>query len=204
MTTTYYMKNDELQMAVQRFKESKNEKDFLPIFKFLNSYFRGISIRYFNKIREDIIFKSIHKIYEKIEQYDESKALFKTWVTKIIYNDNLQYINKQNRIKDDLVSYDETFDYNEGTTFIDIMSEGSVENGFYENEERKQLSSLIDDIVYEMIKKDYYELYQYTFTNKSYNDLSLELEINVNTLKSRILRQRNLLKKKFNIEKIHF
>lgn len=129
-------KKDEVQFRVERFKETKNLKDWKyitnrltkPLIKFLHNYTSN------SVLIEDTVAVTFARAYERIDEYDVLKSKFSTWIWMIAYRQCLYDIKMENRIP--TVSLD-IMDY------IEIDSNGEeANNGDYANRTDTTQSSI--------------------------------------------------------------
>jgi RNA polymerase sigma-70 factor (ECF subfamily) len=138
---------------------------------------------------EDISIDSFLMAIRKIDQYEQDKSQFSTWLFTIAKNLTLQEVKLSQR----KISMDHNID-EEGTTMKDFIQDLDVQD----------VDDPVDDIIKEKhrimmnkinsLKSPYREvIIMREIDNMSYKDISDILDINLSTLKSRIKNGRELL-----------
>lgn len=124
----------------------------------------------------------------KIDQYDEKKGEFSTWLFAIAHNVFL--IDKNKEVRDNVTSMDVEID-GEGTTIKDFLASDSEDTSELEFQNINILKAkiLIKNLSY--IKPEYAEVIRLRdIEERSYKEITEILNINMNTLKSRIRNAR--------------
>jgi RNA polymerase sigma factor (sigma-70 family) len=136
---------------------------------------------------EDLTIEAFGKAFKRLGQYTPSYA-FSTWLFKIATNNCIDFIRK-NRIS--MLSIDKPLkDEDGGELSIDIKDDMSDPE---ENIIKKQKELNLRAIV-EKLKPRYKKLVQLRyFEEKSYEEISKEMELPVGTVKAQLFRARELL-----------
>lgn len=152
-------------------------------------YLRKAMYLKFNIYNYDVIVDSILKGVRYQKSYDESVSKKFTWFSHILITETMQFLNKPNN-----------------TLSYDIMKEEDVD--FLEiahNESATQLESIdiipenFDEVI-NAIKNDsrFSTIKLVSIDNLSYIDAAEKININLNTFKNKVTRERSILKKEFN------
>lgn len=137
---------------------------------------------------EEYATEAFYIAMEKIEQYDKERGEFSTWLFRIGHNLFLIEINREKRNR--VMSMDDELD-SEGSTLKDYLS--------YEDSSDEEIEiQNIDELKSKIIKKSLHyinpELAEVIILRDiqgySYKEISELLDINMNTLKSRIRQAR--------------
>ncbi len=148
----------------------------------------GVCLRYVNnKMQaEDILQESFITIFDKIDQLNDNKA-FRGWIKRIIINNSLSFLKKQER----LLNIDEI---NENT--IDNTNDNEAkdikERILQINISQDEMLSIINNLPAGF--RTVFNLY--VFEKYKHNEISEELGISSGTSKSQLLRARKLIQKK--------
>lgn len=138
---------------------------------------------------EDLVQETFIKAFNALESYNDKYA-FSTWLYKIAYNNCIDSIRKRK-----LKTYplDKPIRTKEGEVKQEIKDDSSSpEKDFLFSERKKQIQESIDQLpprykrVIELRHKD----------EKSYEEIAEMLAIPLGTVKARIFRAREMLKKK--------
>jgi RNA polymerase sigma-70 factor (ECF subfamily) len=135
----------------------------------------------------DLTVEAFGKAFENIEKYRPDFA-FSTWLFKIATNNCIDFIRKK-RLK--TFSIDQTIEGDEGTDVrYDFASEGLDPE---EKLIKKQKTDLMRNIVDKLpIRYRQLVIMRY-FDEKSYEEISVELDLPLGTVKAQLFRARDLL-----------
>jgi len=140
----------------------------------------------------DLTVEAFGKAFENIEKYRADFA-FSTWLFKIATNNCIDFIRKK-RLK--IFSIDQTIEGEEGSeNRYDIASEGLDPE---EKLIKKQKTDLMRNIVDKLPVRYRQLVIMRYFDEKSYEEISVELDLPLGTVKAQLFRARDLL---FNIIK---
>ncbi len=135
----------------------------------------------------DLTVEAFGKAFENIEKYRPEFA-FSTWLFKIATNNCIDFIRKK-RLK--TFSIDQSIEGEEGNeSKYDIASEGLDPE---ENLIKKQKSDLMRNIVDKLPVRYRQLVIMRYFDEKSYEEISVELDLPLGTVKAQLFRARDLL-----------
>lgn len=135
----------------------------------------------------DLTVEAFGKAFENIEKYRPDFA-FSTWLFKIATNNCIDFIRKK-RLK--TFSIDQTIEGDEGTDVrYDFASEGLDPE---EKLIKKQKTDLMRNIVDKLPVRYRQLVIMRYFDEKSYEEISVELELPLGTVKAQLFRARDLL-----------
>ncbi len=136
---------------------------------------------------DDICSRSFEKAFRQIHHYDTNKSQFYTWLKTIARNTALDMIAKEQRVhpKDQYVSIDDysklPFSDNEENALDNIINEEQdAENKAYIN----GLSDTYREVAYKRL-----------IEGLSYKEIAEELDLSLNTVKTRIKRAKEQIEK---------
>jgi len=164
----------------------------------LKRYKNGIYGMIYQMIRnreetEDLVQETFIKAFKSLESYNENYA-FSTWLYKIAFNHCIDTIRKK-KLK--TLPLDKPIKLREGEVFHQVSDESQTPEGdFLFTEKRKRIQNAIDSLP---------EKYRITIIlrhkeERSYEEISQILNIPLGTVKARIFRAREILKKKLREE----
>ncbi len=167
--------------------KARNEQGLSVLYDKYAGALNGIIMRvvWDSAIAEEILSNTMLKAWSKIETYDEDKSSLFTWLATIARN---AAIDKA-RLK--------SFKNNQKT---DTISDHVYKIGFSTNQAKldvDRLITLVDDKYRIVLEKMYLEGY-------SQSDISKELDIPLGTVKTRLRKAIQLLRKELNSEKSTF
>ncbi len=135
----------------------------------------------------DLTVEAFGKAFENIEKYRPDFA-FSTWLFKIATNNCIDFIRKK-RLK--TFSIDQTIEGDEGNeNRYDIASEGLDPE---EKLIKKQKTDLMRNIVDKLPVRYRQLVIMRYFDEKSYEEISVELDLPLGTVKAQLFRARDLL-----------
>ncbi|TQS70539.1 RNA polymerase sigma factor [Ornithinibacillus gellani] len=126
----------------------------------------------------DIVQETFLKVFRFIDQYDPNRS-FKAWFYQILINTGRSYLRKQSK---------EPFAV-ESEEIIDYLHHQHAEENMLENHE--QLEDALDQL-----SETYRTILLLKYVNEcTEKEIAEILELNINTVKSRLYRARNQMKK---------
>ncbi len=132
---------------------------------------------------EDIIQESLQKVFRNIKLYN-SQYSFSTWVYNIAKNTSMDYMRKNTR--------NPILQLNENTEQAILEEKNSPESELINKQNLKRIERIINDL-----KTPYREVAELRFINDlSYEEISVMLNIPINTVKTQLKRAREVLKNK--------
>ena len=136
---------------------------------------------------DDLTIEAFGKAFNRLNQYTPNYA-FSTWLFSIAKNNCIDYLRKK---KLPTYSIDAMIEHDEGSqTAIDIHYQGDGPEKKMINKQRIQI---LRNIV-EQLKPNYRELVKLRyFKEYSYEEISVELEIPIGTVKAQLFRSREQL-----------
>jgi len=135
----------------------------------------------------DLTVEAFGKAFENIEKYRPDFA-FSTWLFKIATNNCIDFIRKK-RLK--TFSIDQSFEGEEGTeSRYDFAAEGLDPE---EKLIKKQKTDLMRNIVDKLPVRYRQLVVMRYFDEKSYEEISVELDLPLGTVKAQLFRARDLL-----------
>ena len=136
---------------------------------------------------EDLTLEAFGKAFDRLAQYTPNYA-FSTWLFKIASNNTIDFIRKK-RIK--LISIDSTTQDEEGSTL-----RYDVKDGKRDPEEEIIQSQKVElmRLIVQKLKPRYRTLVELRyFEEKSYDEISEELDLPLGTVKAQLFRARDAL-----------
>ncbi len=170
--------------------------DFDIIYKSIEKVFKKVFKTVRNEVLYDYIVDNIYKVFNDINKFDGKKSMFLTWLFVVVKNNYLGYEIKKNSryiLTDSFLEYEDIFVYDIFDT-LDVELDFSV---------TLKVHDVFINNVYPNLKSEYkIALQKREFEHKSYDDISKELKLNLNTTKSRIKLARESVIKKLKKQKI--
>ena len=188
------IKNNEINSVIA--KALKGDEDAYA--KLLHRYKNGIFKMIYQIIKnkeetEDIVQETFIKAFKSLHSYSD-KFAFSTWLYKIAYNHCIDTLRKK-KLKTQ--SLDKPIELKEGSVKFQIKDERyNPENAVILNEKKNKIDITINSLPSKYKKVI---LFRHHY-DKSYQEISEELNIPLGTVKARIFRARELLKKKLKEE----
>jgi len=134
----------------------------------------------------DVATESFITSLERIDMYDPDKAVFSTWLFTIAKRLMIQKLREKNK-----------FSSIETPTYDGISINDSLTVDLYDYEQDKEINDYKTEIIKKlipMLPKKYADVLTLRhFKNYSYQDIADELNVNLNTIKSRIRQARLLI-----------
>jgi len=165
---------------------------FEVVYKASNSFVYNVAFRVVNN-REDAmevaqeVFMVIH---DKLKTF-RYESSFKTWIYRITANHAINFAKKNARTK--TVPFEESF------------GEGAVESDVHTKMEQEHNSNLVESLLAELNPDQRACVVLRDIQGLSYEDIAQALNININTVRSRLKRSREKLlsvRQKVNYEKV--
>lgn len=182
-------KDETLQEISMRFYETRSEVDFTRLYYRIKP---GISVYLKDLVpsweeREEVIATTFAKIWTKIHQYDPFWN-FSTWAYRIARNEALLFFRSKKR----------TYSYN-AMEEMGINMESRLLSTFneYDEEEENPIETLHALVLTEICKLP--ECYKSVLTlreveKKKYEEIAQELDMKINTVRTRIHKARMLIR----------
>jgi RNA polymerase sigma factor (sigma-70 family) len=138
---------------------------------------------------QDLVQETFMRAFNTLESY-RSEFRFSTWLCKIAANCSIDYLRKK-KIK--AYSMDKPFETKNGTVEVELEDKGANPE---ETLLRKQQMISIEEAI-ESLPPKYKQVIVYRHhDDKSYEEIARIMNIPIGTVKARIFRARELLKKK--------
>ncbi|HPG29144.1 MAG TPA: RNA polymerase sigma factor [bacterium] len=164
---------DSFMVLIEPFKEK--------LFNFIASKLKDASTA------EDILQNAFLKAFENIGKF-EFKSLFYTWLFSITLNELRHYWRKQKKNKEDSIETE----IGENFKIADVLRDNKT--NIQEQIEMRELENHIFDSVLRL-PDIYREIVLLRYYDKlSYEEIAVELEVNIGTVKSRLANSRDKLK----------
>lgn len=142
-----------------------------------------------NEEKQDIIQDSYFKLFSKSSYYNASDSKFTTWFYTIIKNTAIDYLREKKHKGRNLVN--KTLDASYFSDFIRSQTFDSPEETLH----KKELYNLIDNLIKKLPSKQR-QIIQLVFReNPAYKELSKRLDCPISTIKARIHKGKQSLKK---------
>ncbi len=189
------------ELAIE-FKKTKSERAYNELYKKIKPGLWS----YINKIvndpmvADDITSTTLTKIYLKIDQYDESYQIT-TWAYRIAYNESIGWIRFNNKKISINVFTDAGIEPPSRDLTVSHELSNKTDDDFWEEEnqiiEKFRLTKEAINALPPMYKNYMVERF---INHRSYNDIlnimsNHEKNINLQTVKNRIFRGKNIVKK---------
>ncbi len=182
---------------VQRATKGKDQQAFSDLMEKYKDpiYYMLLKMVNNNDDAEDLTLEAFGKAFNKLNQYTPNFA-FSTWLFKIATNNCIDFLRKK---KKNVMSIDNRVSNNDGDEFMfEIKSDGMTPEEITVNEQKIQL---IRKYV-KKLKPRYQILVEMRyFKEMSYEEISIELNIPLGTVKAQLFRAREFL---YNIMKHSF
>lgn len=169
--------------------QSGNMKAFENLVSTYESYIYNLSYRMFNNVldAQDVTQEIFVKIYKNISKF-KFNSKFKTWIYRIAINTCIDELKKK---KERIFERIDNEEY-EGTSEFPDVSGKTPEEQLLENEMRNEIRSIVKSLPLKyripVILRD--------FQGLSYDEISVALDIKMDTVKVRINRGRLKIKEK--------
>ena len=182
---------------VQRATKGRDQQAFSDLMEKYKDpiYYMLLKMVNNNDDAEDLTLEAFGKAFNKLNQYTPNFA-FSTWLFKIATNNCIDFLRKK---KKNVMSIDNRVSNNDGDEFMfEIKSDGMTPEEITVNEQKIQL---IRKYV-KKLKPRYQILVEMRyFKEMSYEEISIELNLPLGTVKAQLFRAREFL---YNIMKHSF
>ncbi len=195
--------SDRAKEDLELVKRAVKKKDQAAFKKLMSRYKDSIYFMVLKMVHdpsdaEDITIESFGKAFNKLDSYDRKYA-FSTWLFKIATNNCIDFIRKKRLAT---TSLDEPVENDKGDElYVDFKADvPNPEEKYIKSQRAFSVRSMIeklDEKYKHLIKLRYYE-------ELSYEEIAVELDIPLGTVKAQLFRAKELLCKLLenNIEKI--
>ena len=174
---------------VQRATKGKDQQAFSDLMEKYKDpiYYMLLKMVNNNDDAEDLTLEAFGKAFNKLNQYTPNFA-FSTWLFKIATNNCIDFLRKK---KKNVMSIDNRVSNNDGDEFMfEIKSDGMTPEEITVNEQKIQL---IRKYV-KKLKPRYQILVEMRyFKEMSYEEISIELNLPLGTVKAQLFRAREFL-----------
>lgn len=131
---------------------------------------------------EDVLQNALVKIFTNVSKFDPAKGTFKSWSSKVVLNENLQYLRKKNK----------RFDFDQIDDDLQVMDVSETPLEYLSAKELTQLINQLPNgykVVFNM----------YVIDGYTHQEISDALSISVGTSKSQLFKARKLLQQKLEL-----
>lgn len=183
------MENDELKIIADALGGNQmafrklNERYRIPVYHIISKIVRNTDTA------NDLVQETFMKAFKSLASY-RSEYKFSTWLYKIAANNSIDFLRKK-RIN--ALSLDQELDTGEGKVEIEVADHSyNPETDLVRKQQRVSIVEAIDELPekYKLVI-----IYRHK-DDKSYEEIAELMDIPVGTVKARIFRARELLKKK--------
>lgn len=174
---------------VLRAVKEKDQKAFAELMeRYRDSIFHLINKMVFSSDdADDLTIETFSKAFQRLEQYTPAFA-FSTWLFKIASNHTIDFIRKKRL---NALSLDQGFQNEDGGTMEIHIADDRPDP--IQSLEKKERVELMRDVV-SQLKPRYRRLVELRyFEEKSYEEISAELELPLGTVKAQLFRARDIL-----------
>ena len=164
-----------------------DQKSFRKIYDYYKHSLFLVCLRYAKdrNIAQDYLQDAFVRIFKNLNQFDTSKGAFESWAKRITVNACLADIRKNTLYAVNI----SVADYVESDE-VDILSELSL----------KEMLALIQELPF-----GYRTVFNmYVIDGFSHKEIAAELDVSISTSKSQLMKARNLLQKKINLNQLHY
>jgi RNA polymerase sigma-70 factor (ECF subfamily) len=161
---------------------------FEEVYKNAGSFVYNVALRVVNN-REDaqeVAQEVFMAIYHKLKDF-RFESSFKTWVYRVTANCAINFAKKHSRTK--AVSYDEA------------LGEGAVDSEIHAKIDREHQGQLVESLLAELNPDQRACVVLRNIQGMSYEEIARALNININTVRSRLKRAREKL---LSVRKLHY
>ena len=169
--------------------KEKDQKAFAELMeRYRDSIFHLINKMVFSSDdADDLTIETFSKAFQRLEQYTPAFA-FSTWLFKIASNHTIDFIRKKRL---NALSLDQGFQNEDGGTMEIHIADDRPDP--IQSLEKKERVELMRDVV-SQLKPRYRRLVELRyFEEKSYEEISAELELPLGTVKAQLFRARDIL-----------
>lgn len=157
----------------------------------LKSYLRSTVKQFDSFYIDDICSKSFEKAFRQISTYDRNKSQFSTWLRTIAHNTALDLIDQEKRVQRKYIYLDD--DSKPSGVLVDTIRDeiDTPLESIIKSEDQEQTERYIDGLP---------ELYRDVARKRlvdglQYKEISEELDMELNTVRTRIRRAKALIEK---------
>lgn len=144
---------------------------------------------------DDICSKSFEKAFRQIGTYDAEKSQFITWLRTIAKNTALDLLQQENRIHNQIVSFDDNTRQIFAAEAIPDQMDSPLES-IIKTEDREETQGYIDKLP--ALYRDV--AYKRMVEGKQYKEIAEDLDMELNTVRTRIRRAKSIMDKMRNKE----
>jgi len=163
---------------------------FEDVYKASSSFVYNVALRVVNN-REDaleVAQEVFMTIYHKLKDF-RFESSFKTWVYRITVNNAINLAKKNSRVK--TVPYEDSFGPHAGHS--QLFGEGAVLNEAQTRMDQEHQSQLVENLLAELNPDQRACVVLRNIQGLSYEEIAQTLNININTVRSRLKRSREKL-----------
>ncbi|MDO7740425.1 MAG: sigma-70 family RNA polymerase sigma factor [Flavobacteriales bacterium] len=174
---------------VLRATKEKDQKAYAELMeRYRDSIFHLVNKMVFSSDdAEDLTMETFSKAFQRLEQYTPAFA-FSTWLFKIASNHTIDFIRKK-RIK--ALSLDQGFQNDDGDSMEIHVADDGLDP--FQSLEKKERIERMRDVVGQL-KPRYRRLVELRyFEERSYEEISEELDLPLGTVKAQLFRARDIL-----------
>lgn len=154
------------------------------VFELYASKMKAVCMRYAANADEakDLMQEGFIKVFQNMDKF-RGDASLETWVTRVMINNAITYLRKNNKITRQTIALDENFDH---------------EDEELTEEEEEITSEEVIELMQQLPPGYRTILNLYAIENYSHKEIADQLEINEGTSRSQLLKARKMLKKMIN------
>lgn len=156
----------------------------------LQSYIKNRFKNIGNYAVDDICSRSFEKAFRQIHSYDETKSQFLTWLCTIAKNTALDSLEQDKRVhpKSQIVYLDDGFSVHEGVENIPDQTDDALHSliKIENEEERTKYIDRLPELYREVARKRMID-------GMKYNEIAESMDIELNTVKTRIRRAKSII-----------
>lgn len=156
----------------------------------LRSFVRGWVKNLDDFYVDDICSKSFEKAFRQISAYDPEKSQFMTWLRTIARNTALDLLQQENRIHNQVISIDDDTRQSYAAEAIPDQVDTPLES-IIRTEDREETQGYIDKLpaLYREVA------YKRMIEGKQYKEIAEDLDMELNTVRTRIRRAKSIMDK---------
>ena len=180
-----------LQALAMKFFEQKDEKSFSNLYNRIKPGLVQYAMRLVlsEEAAHDVVADASLKMWQKIDQYNPYWN-FSTWAYRIVFNECMQHIRK---MKKELPLFD-NFDFTGQDGFDAPEPDWNLEES--EEDQHEALYKAAIESIHELPDGLYRNIMIDRELNEmKYEEISLKYDININSVKTRISRARDMVQK---------
>lgn len=169
-------------------------KNYNEVYKELNNVVLGYLIKKTRdkELAEDLTSDTLYKVFVNIDKFDEDKANIKTWAVNIANNVLIDHWRKRKLATSSIHDFvddegNETIQYSDNTTPFSEMVNKQIGLGI--------------DLAFSKLPTNYQDIANLYFKKQlSYEEISVELDKPLGTIKANIFRVRKMLQEKLTLD----